>query len=246
VLAVRALSRRDAFADISLEIRPGQILGLAGLIGSGAKELMRCLFGDLKPDRGEIRLSGRAARLRGPGGAIRRSIALVPEDRRRQGIAPALSVRENTTLASLDRISRFGFLNPRAERRVVDGLIRRLAIRTPGRDAPVRQLSGGNQQKVVLAKWLGRGASVYLLDEPTVGVDIAAKVEIYRTIADLAAAGAAILVLSADLLELTGLADRILVLYRGRVVADLPAADTTEDTLLALATTGTEAGRHAA
>jgi ribose transport system ATP-binding protein len=160
----------------------------------------------------------------------------VPEDRRAYGVAPALSVRENITLASLAQFSRFGLLARARESGAVKGLIETLAIRTPGADAPVRHLSGGNQQKVALAKWLSRASNVYLLDEPTVGVDIGAKAEIYRLLDALARDGAAVLLFSSDLIELLDVTDRVLVMARGQLVRELVSRDTDQQEVLAWAT----------
>lgn len=239
VFEAAGLQAAGRFEDVSFTVRRGEIVGLTGLLGSGAKELVRSLFGLDRLDEGTLRLDGRPFAPRRPEVAVEHGIALVPEDRRGQGVALDLSVRENTTLASLKAFARFGFLDFARERRAVDGLIADLAIKTAGREAPVRSLSGGNQQKVAIAKWLSRDARVYVLDEPTVGVDIAAKVEIYRLIGRLAEAGAAILVLSSDLDELIGIADRVLVMYRGRIVSDLPSARLDAPTLIGAVLTGT-------
>ncbi len=235
VLEVRGLSKNGAFTDISFTLHGGEILGLTGLIGSGAKELVACLFGLSAADNGGILLRGRPVTLGTPGDAVRHGIGLVPEDRRRQGVALEASVAENMMLASLGRLVRRFLIDRRLQRREVDRLIRRLAIKAPGQDSPVRALSGGNQQKVALAKWLGAGATVFLLDEPTVAVDVAAKVEIYRLLVELAAGGAAVLLLSTDLAELQGLADRVLVMHRGRLVRDLPRSEANADALLSAA-----------
>ncbi len=186
------------------------------------------------------RLSRRALRL----GAVTRRLALVPEDRCRDGVALDLDVGENMTLASLDRFSRGGVLRRAAERLEVDRLIGRLGVRTPGRRALLRNLSGGNQQKVALAKWLSRQSGLYILDEPTVGVDIGAKVEIYDLIGSLVEQGAGVLVLSSDLDELLGIADRILVMYRGRITRSFDPAVTTPADILA-EVTGAGELRHA-
>ena len=244
VLELRDLTLAQTYRDVSLSIGRGEIVGLTGLVGSGAKELVRAIFGLARPDGGEIVVNGRRARIGSPRDAIARGIALVPEDRRSQGIAPTLSVIENTTLASLDVFSRFGFLSPRRERSAVHELINELAIKTPGAHAPVRQLSGGNQQKVALAKWLSRQSEVYVLDEPTVGVDIGAKVEIYRLIGQLVAEGAAVLVLSSDLQELVGICDRIAVMYRGRITRMFDAGQVDTDQLLAYATGAIQNDAH--
>jgi ribose transport system ATP-binding protein len=236
VLEVRGLTLGDAYGDISLTVRRGEVVGLTGLVGSGAKELARSLFGLERPDSGELLLDGRRVALRSPRDAVARGLAMVPEDRRGQGVAPTLTVLENITLASLGRFVQWGFLSRRRERSTVAQLISELSIATSGSHARVQELSGGNQQKVVLAKWLSRQSRVYILDEPTVGVDIGAKVEIYRLIGRLAEQGAGVLLLSSDLQELLGLADRISVMYRGRIVRSFAAGEADSDTLLATAT----------
>ncbi|MCM2493625.1 sugar ABC transporter ATP-binding protein [Burkholderia glumae] len=235
-LSVRALSAPGRFADVSFSVGRGEIVGVTGLLGSGGKPLVRSLFGLERGVSGSLALDGRALRLRSPRDAVRQGIAFVPEDRRAHGVAPALSVRENISLASLARVSRFGLVARARETGIVAGLIDALAIRTPGSDAPVRQLSGGNQQKVALAKWLSRDSHVYLLDEPTIGVDIGAKHEIYRLLARLAREGASVLLFSSDLIELLGITDRVLVMARGRLVRELVTRDTDRHELLAWAT----------
>jgi ribose transport system ATP-binding protein len=234
-LALRGLGRAGAFADIDLTLHEGEILGLTGLVGSGAKEVLQTVFGLTRADQGEIEIHGQSAAVPSPARAIARRLGLVPEDRRGQGVALDISVRENATLASLRDLTRFGFIDTGRERRQVDGLIARLGIKTPGPEARVRDLSGGNQQKVVLAKWLSAQSDIYILDEPTVAIDVAAKVEIYRLLGDLAKRGAAILILSSDLLELQGICDRILVMYRGRIVRQLGSHETTPEAILAAA-----------
>ncbi|MGS0894302.1 sugar ABC transporter ATP-binding protein [Burkholderia stagnalis] len=239
-LRVAGLAAPGRFDDVSFEVRRGEIVGVTGLLGSGGKQVVRSLFGLERGVRGAVALDGRALRLRGPRDAVRRGIAFVPEDRRSHGVAPDLSVRENVTLASLARFTRFGLLARRREDDAVRELIAALGVRAPGPDAPVRHLSGGNQQKVALAKWLsrdaGRASPVYLLDEPTVGVDIGAKAEIYRLLDRLARDGAAVLLFSSDLIELLDVADRVLVMARGRIVREVDTRDATRQDLLAWTT----------
>ncbi|WP_062013848.1 sugar ABC transporter ATP-binding protein [Aureimonas sp. AU4] len=235
VLSVRELSLKGRFRDVSFDLRRGEVVGLTGLLGSGAKEIIECLFGLSVADGGTIEIEGERRRIGSAVSAVGRGIAMLPEDRRAHGVALGLSVRENATLASLGRYSRFGFVDKRRERAAVDGLIRELAIKTPHGEALVRQLSGGNQQKVALAKWLSCQSKIYVLDEPTVAVDVGSKVEIYNLLNRLSAEGAAILMLSSDLLELVGFCDRILVVYRGALVGDYPAAAVDGDMLLAAA-----------
>lgn len=236
LLEVRGLSLARAYHDVDLQVRCGEIVGLTGLVGSGAKELLRSLFGLAPPEAGEVRLDGHPLALRTPREAVCQGIALLPEDRRRQGVALDLSVQENTTLAALPRFVRCGFLSPSRERRTTVELIEQLKIKAPGPHAVVRQLSGGNQQKVALAKWFARSSRVYLLDEPSVGIDIGAKVEIYRLIGELVKAGAGVLILSSDLPELLGLCDRIHVMHRGAMAAHFAAGEADSDRLLAVAT----------
>jgi ribose transport system ATP-binding protein len=236
VLEVKNLSQRDAFSDISFMIRRGEILGITGLIGSGAKEILHSLFGLERISGGQVRINHREVRLSPPSRAVRNEIAYVPEHRREHGVALSLNVRENMTLASLPDYSKTGLVQERMERRKVAELVTKLSLLAPSQDTSVRQLSGGNQQKVVLGKWLSRRSALYILDEPTVGVDIGAKTEIYRIIGELAGQGAGILLLSSDLLELLGLADRILACFRGRIVREFDAANTDTDELLSAVT----------
>ncbi|MHC2296077.1 sugar ABC transporter ATP-binding protein [Rhizobium mongolense] len=245
LLRIEGLSLPEHFSRIDLTLRRGEILGLTGLLGSGAKELMRALFGLEEAAHGFVEVEGKSVRAASPAQAARHRIALVPEDRRRHGVALDLSVAENTTLASLGRFTRAGVLNARAEKTEADRLMKRLQIKAAGQDALVRTLSGGNQQKVAIAKWLSRHSEIYLLDEPTVGVDVAAKAEIYSLIAELVERGAGVIVLSSDLPELLGITDRILVLFRGRIVRQFVSKETTVDEVLAEVSGSSEEFRHA-
>jgi ribose transport system ATP-binding protein len=244
ILTVNGLTSTGKYSDISLTLRRGEVLGITGLLGSGAKELIRTLFGLETSTSGRIDVAGDTVRSVSPLKATGRGIALVPEDRRRHGVALDLSVGENITLSALSSFTRFGFVNRQRERRHADALIHRLEVKTEGRDALVRTLSGGNQQKVAIAKWLSRHSEIYLLDEPTVGVDIGSKVEIYNLIGDLAARGAGVIVLSSDLPELVGITDRILVFFRGRIVRQFLSRETTPDEVLAQSTGSAEVLRH--
>ena len=235
VLSVSNLSRAGSFGDVSFDVHAGEIVGITGLLGSGAKEILECLFGLAKTTGGTIAIAGEKRSIALPSQAVKNGIAMVPEDRRAHGVAMGLSVRENTSLASLSRYSKAGFVRPAAEKAAVDGLIQELAIKTPNGEALVRQLSGGNQQKVALAKWLSCQSRVYVLDEPTVAVDVGSKVEIYNLLNRLAKEGVAILLLSSDLLELAGFCDRVLVIYRGKLVDNFNAKDIDGDRILAAA-----------
>jgi ribose transport system ATP-binding protein len=232
-LEVERLGLSGAFNDVSFTVRRGEIVGLTGLLGSGAKQMLHCLFGLERADEGAIRVDGKPTSLSSPVGAVATGLAMVPEDRRAHGVALGLSVRENITLASLHRYSQNGFVDRAREHAKVDELIRDLSIKTPGGGALVKQLSGGKQQKVALAKWLSCQSQVYMLDEPTVAVDVAAKVEIYGLLNRLVTEGAGIFMLSSDLLELVGMCDRVLVIYRGRLVGEFSGDDLNSDRLLA-------------
>lgn len=235
ILKVQGLGQAGRFRDINFELRAGEVLGITGLLGSGVKELVECLFGLERPDTGTMTIDGEVKRFGTPGQAVRNRVALVPEDRRAHGVATDMSVRDNITIASLDRYMTRGFVSRRRENEAVDGLIRELSIKTPHRDQLVRNLSGGNQQKVALAKWLSCQSKVYVLDEPTVAVDVGAKVEIYSLLNRLASEGAAILFLSSDLLEIAGFCDRALVVYRGGLNGEFSGDALDSDTLLAAA-----------
>ena len=221
--------------DCSLRVRAGEIVGLAGLVGAGRTELARAAFGIDRLRGGEIRVFGRSQALRAPADAILAGIGLVPEDRKQEALLLLRSVRDNISLCVPQKVSRLGFFDRAAESRLVSALTRRLGVRTPSIEQEVRKLSGGNQQKVVFARWLAREPRILILDEPTRGIDVGAKLEIYRLIEELAEAGIAILVISSELTELLGLTDRIVVMRAGSIVGELPTATATEEAVLALA-----------
>ncbi|MCC2627979.1 MAG: ABC-type sugar transport system, ATPase component [Thermomicrobiales bacterium] len=236
VLRVEGLSRAGAFADISFAVRAGEIVGLAGLMGSGRTEVARAIFGADPLDSGEIFVHGEAVTIRDPRDAMRRGIALLTEDRKQQGLVLPLSVRDNTSITVLQRLLRGPFIDHKAERDLVSGYVRSLAIKTPSLSQPVGLLSGGTQQKVVLSKWLATQPSVLIFDEPTRGIDVGAKVEIYRLMGNLAKHGVGIVMISSELPEILGLSDRILVLHQGRLVADMPRELADQETILRYAT----------
>jgi ABC-type sugar transport system ATPase subunit len=232
-LAVRGLRRGRAVRDVSFSVRGGEILALAGLVGAGRTELLEAI-GGLRPrdTRGTVRIAGEAAVIRSPHDALAAGIVLAPEDRKADGLVLGMSVAENVSLSSLDRATRFGLVSRRLERERATAAVARLAIKTPSTAQPVGTLSGGNQQKVVLAKGLACDPRVLLLDEPTRGIDIGAKREIYTLIDELARSGMAILVASSELPEILGISDRILVLAEGRVTAEFRRGAASEQTLL--------------
>jgi rhamnose transport system ATP-binding protein len=217
---VRGLTSARALEDISFAIRAGEIVGLAGLVGSGRTEVARAIFGADRLDEGEIAVEGKAVRLPSPRHAARHRIAMLPESRKEQGLVMIRSVRENVTLGTLGDFSAAGFVSRRRERARTRELAEELSIRAPSVDAPVVTLSGGNQQKVLFAKWLVRTPLVLIADEPTRGVDVGAKRQIHELIVALAAQGMAVLLISSELEEVLGLSHRVLVMRRGRVVAE--------------------------
>jgi rhamnose transport system ATP-binding protein len=221
--------------DISFEVKRGEIVGLAGLVGAGRTELARVLFGLEPRTAGEVTLLGRAVRPQSPEDAIACGIAYLPEDRRRHGVILDLTVAANLTLASLDRLSRAGVLDLDAEQRIASGMIASLDIKTPGPDTPVRQLSGGNQQKVAIGRWLVDPPALLILDEPTQGVDVGAKAEIHRVMGDLAAKGLAILMISSELPEVLGMSDRVLVMRGGTIAASFARDTATPERVMAAA-----------
>ena len=236
-IEVRNLSWTDRLRDISLAARPGEVVGLGGLDGQGQRELLLALFGVLRGVSGEMLIDGKKVAISSPRAAKRRDIgmALIPEDRKTEGLMLPMSVRDNLSFAALDRISRSGVIDRGAERRLIDDMIRLLAIRTAGIDITVGSLSGGNQQKVVIAKWLMVNPRIILLNDPTRGIDVGTKQEIYQLLRKLADSGAAIIFYSTDYDELIGCCDRVLVLYDGAVKRVLVGAEITERALVASA-----------
>jgi rhamnose transport system ATP-binding protein len=236
VLEVDGLSCRGlGLHDIDLYVRSGEILGLAGLVGAGRTELAQVLFGLARADAGQIRLRGKPVAIDSPQTAIRHGIGYVPEDRRRHGVILDLPVAANATLAVLDRISTRGWLNRGAEASLARSFVDRLQIKTATLDNRVGNLSGGNQQKVALSRWLATNPAVLILDEPTQGVDVGAKAEIHRLMSQLAAQGMAIVMISSELPEILGMSDRIAVMHAGTIAATLPRSQATQETILELA-----------
>ena len=215
--------------DISLTLRAGEIVGMAGLIGAGRTELCRAIFGIDRIDSGSIRIAGKPVRIDSPRAAVRAGVALVTEDRQITGLALQLPIAVNMTMANAEAISRFGFLNLEQQARVAAEYIGRLRIRAQSGGQPVGRLSGGNQQKVVIAKWLFREPRVFLFDEPTRGIDVGAKVEVFDFMHELARSGAAVLMVSSEMPELLQVADRILVMRQGRISGELPGRTTQEE-----------------
>lgn len=235
VLRVESLSRRGALSEVSFVLRRGEILGVSGLLGAGRTELARALFGADRRDQGSITVKGRMALVRSPAEGISAGVGLLPEDRKTQGLILGLSVRENMALTSARRLSRFGLIDAKGEADLSRKYVDELRIKTPGIEQRAGALSGGNQQKIVLGKWLATGVDVLIMDEPTRGIDVAAKVEIYELMNRLTAEGAGILMISSELPEILGMSDRILVMRSGRLVSEFARAAATQESLLGAA-----------
>lgn len=232
VMEVSGLAQPHLVKDVSFTLRAGEIVGFAGITGSGRTEVARVLFGADRATAGEMTLFGKPYRPRSPRDAINHGIAVVTEDRKRQGLLLKLQVYINVTVAGLNRLSKFGVLQLKQERALVRKWIDNLSIKTPSSDFMVVNMSGGNQQKVVLARWLSLGIKVFIMDEPTRGIDVGSKSEIYQIMADLADQGVAIIMISSELPEVLGMSDRVLVMRDGRVAADLPRAEATEERVM--------------
>jgi ribose transport system ATP-binding protein len=227
--------RNDYIRDVSFELKKGEILGLGGLVGAGRTETVRAIFGADSLAGGQIFLNGKPLRIKNPKEAIRHGIGLIPEDRKRHGVLQALSVKVNVTFACLPALSKRQWIESRKENEIVKGLIANLQIKTPSESQFVKNLSGGNQQKVVLAKWLATKCDVLIFDEPTRGIDVGAKQEIYKLMRSLAEQGKSIIMISSEMPELLGMSDRIVVMHEGQVMGELNPRDATQETVLALA-----------
>jgi ribose transport system ATP-binding protein len=234
-LVTRGLSRRGEFTGVDLAIRFGEVVGLAGLLGAYRTQLLCTLAGILRPHAGTMELCGEPVRFRDLRDAMRRGIAYVPDDRRTDGLFLTRSVNENAVITTLRRFTHMGLVDARASRVAVGQMMDRFHIKIPGLGAPARKLSGGNQQKLMLSKWLQINPAILLVNEPTKGVDVEAKSDIQREIRQLATAGKAVLVLSSDLPELLAVSDRIVVMRDGRVLAALETCEVTEEAVLRIA-----------
>ncbi len=241
LLEVTGLSRAGEFEDVSFSARAGEIVGMAGLVGAGRTEVARVLFGIDQRDAGEIRVAGKPVQFASPSEAMDAGVAYLPEDRHQEGLVLDFSIAENVTLPILPRLFPRLLVRRSAERNVAREFTEQFRVRMTGVDQLVGALSGGNQQKVVLAKWLASKPTVLILDEPTRGIDIGAKVEVHRIISDLAASGLAIVLISSDLPEVLAMSDRILVLHEGRITAEIPRVKATEESVMYAATGNVEA-----
>jgi len=241
VFKAEGLTRRGVFSDVSFELRRGEIVGLAGFVGSGRTEVAQAIFGIDSLDSGTVAIEGRRFRPRSPRAALRRGLAYLPEDRLNQGLVQPMSIAQNTSMAVLPALTPGGVLRPRRERALARRFMEQLRIRATSVAQVVRSLSGGNQQKVVLSKWLAANPHILILDEPTHGVDVGTKAEVHRTISGLAAQGLTILLISSELLEVLGMSDRILVMREGRLVAELSREEATQERVIEAAAGVSEA-----
>ncbi len=236
LLSVQHLTRTGAFNDVSFELRRGEILGFSGLVGAGRTEVARVLFGIDRADAGEISIANEPVHISSPDVAMRYGLAYVPEDRRQQGLVMDFSITKNVTLPVLRQFSPFGIMDRQRERAVAINYSQQLQVRSAGVDQLVKALSGGNQQKVVLAKWLMTEPKILILDEPTRGVDIGAKAEVHRIISELASRGLAIILISSELPEVLAMSDRVLVMHEGRVAGMFDRAEATQEKVMFAAT----------
>ncbi|WP_326806601.1 MULTISPECIES: sugar ABC transporter ATP-binding protein [unclassified Streptomyces] len=235
-LSVHRLTREGVFRDVSFDVRRGEIVALAGLVGAGRSEVAQAVFGVDRPDAGEVRVGGTALRPGSPTAAMRAGLALVPEDRRQRGLVMEASIERNIGLTGLSDLGSAGLVRRAKERTRASDWGLKLRLKYDRLSDSVGVLSGGNQQKVVLAKWLATEPSVLIVDEPTRGIDVGTKAEVHRLLSSLAAEGLAVLMISSDLPEVLGMADRVLVMHEGRLVAEIPREDADEETVMAAAT----------
>jgi ABC-type sugar transport system ATPase subunit len=236
LLQVQGLSSPGKFHDISFEVRSGEILGLAGLVGAGRTEIAEAIFGLDRDASGALSVKGKHIRPKSPSQMMGHGVGLVPEDRKRHGLVLMMNSRENISLAILDQIQAIGFTKSKSERQIAQTYFSSMRVKAPTLDTPSAGLSGGNQQKLVIAKWLAAQCDVLILDEPTRGVDVGAKSEIHALIRELASIGKAVIVISSELPELLSNTDRIIALHNGRITGEVESANATEELLLKMMT----------
>lgn len=235
-LEVKGLSRKGVFSDISFNLRAGEIVGLSGLVGAGRSEVARAIFGIDKYDSGEVLVRNKRLKALSPRDAMAAGLGFVPEDRRKQGLVMELNVSRNLTLTLRKKLSRFGILTGQAEVKATKEWAKKLQIKAGAPTSPISTLSGGNQQKVVLGKWLATGPKILIIDEPTRGIDVGTKAEVHRLISELAGTGLAVLMISSELPEILGMSDRVLVMHEGKITAELSRSEATEETVMTAAT----------
>jgi galactofuranose transport system ATP-binding protein len=232
ILVAQGLTQHPRLREVSLDVRPGEVVGLAGLLGAGRSETAKAIFGAEPIDSGSVRMEGKDIKTGSPGAAIKAGIAFLPEDRKLEGIIPDLSVKENIVAAAMPRLARAGMVSEKAQTELVEEFMQSLGIKASSPDQPVRELSGGNQQKVLLARWLCMNPKVLILDEPTRGIDVGAKAEIQKLVDDLAVKGLGVILISSELEEMTEGSDRVVALREGTVVGSLSEEEITEGNLM--------------
>ena len=232
ILVAQGLTQHPRLREVSLDVRPGEVVGLAGLLGAGRSETAKAIFGAEPIDSGSVRMEGKDIKTGSPGAAIKAGIAFLPEDRKLEGIIPDLSVKENIVAAAMPRLARAGMVSEKAQAELVEEFVQSLGIKASSPDQPVRELSGGNQQKVLLARWLCMNPKVLILDEPTRGIDVGAKAEIQKLVDDLAVKGLGVILISSELEEITEGSDRVVALREGTVVGSLSEEEITEGNLM--------------
>jgi galactofuranose transport system ATP-binding protein len=232
ILVAQGLTQHPRLREVSLDVRPGEVVGLAGLLGAGRSETAKAIFGAEPLDSGSVRMEGKDIKTGSPGAAIKAGIAFLPEDRKLEGIIPDLSVKENIVAAAMPRLARAGMVSEKAQAELVEEFMQSLGIKASSPDQPVRELSGGNQQKVLLARWLCMNPKVLILDEPTRGIDVGAKAEIQKLVDDLAVKGLGVILISSELEEMTEGSDRVVALREGTVVGSLSEEEITEGNLM--------------
>jgi ABC-type sugar transport system ATPase subunit len=237
VLKVEKLTRPGEFSEVSFELHRGEILGIAGLVGSGRTEIVKCIFGDTRPQSGEVYVNGKKVAIKSPAQGIKHGIAYVPEERRRLGLFPILSVRANMTIPILREIRELFGINNRKENQFTNDFVRKMNIKTVGVGEAIRNLSGGNQQKVILARWMLKGCKVLILDEPTRGVDVNAKTEIHNLLREVAGEGISVILISSELEEVIENTDRIIVLHEGRLKGQVYPWETTQEEIMRICLT---------
>lgn len=236
ILKLKDISLEGVLQSINLEVRSGEILGMAGLMGAGRTEVAKVIFGEYKKTSGSIEMNGKEININSPKDAIRKGIAYLSEDRKKEGLILSLSVRENMTLVSLDKFEKKHFyISKTDEKNTVDKYIKDLSIKTPSQNQLIKNLSGGNQQKVIIAKWLMQSPKILIIDEPTKGIDVGAKKEIYDVLNMLKAKGTAIIMISSDMQEIIGISDRVIVMHEGKVTGELNRKEATQENIMKLA-----------
>lgn len=239
VMKVERLELKGILKDINFEARSGEILGVAGLMGAGRTELAKTIFGEYKKASGKVVIEGSEVIIKSPKDAIEKGLCYLSEDRKKEGLVLGMSVRENMTLCNLDYFKNNGFvIDKKAESIAVDKYIKKLSIKTPNQEQLIRNLSGGNQQKVILAKWLMRSPKVLIIDEPTKGIDVGAKKEIYEVLNELKCAGKAIIMISSDMSEILGVSDRVIVMHEGKITGEISREDATQENIMKYAVGG--------